>query len=255
MLAGKVHFGAAQFDRHLIEEFDGAIEGEGGRLFLDGVSANCYGGDLTGTASMLPSVAEDGQKNTLFKVSFNLSDADAAAAAKVNEIEGLSGRLNATIDLSIVVGADASFRAAGALKIRDGQIGELPGMLSVLNLFRLRGLDAPAFHTVVLTYGIAEGTFHAYELNLLGKILSLYGKGTVDRDKQMDFTFRMEIGPRVHIPGVMDLWNVLKEKAVPITVEGDLNDPVWRMNPLISVARIVQGTLGKLIPRKPQPQD
>ena len=219
-----------------------------GGILVEGISADCYGGKLIGTVSV--SGGAGSNEPMEFSGAVNLVDADLARIVEHRFKQRVSGRLTASGTFSGRLSDSCEFHAVGAMTIREGEIGKLPGILAVLNLFRFYGLDAPAFHDVELVYELKDGKLYAHEINFTGDILSLRGHGEVDRDGKMSFRFIPEIGPKVNIPGLGKLLDFVKEKAIPITVRGGPDDPIWHMNPVLSVTRTVQDLLQDLLPLK-----
>ena len=247
---GRLHLNEAVVDRKRLSDVKAVFQSRTDALVVEGISANCYGGKLTGTVAVSGQIGNTQTTPTTFRGTVNLSEADVTKIIDDADVQGLSGRLNASSTFSGSLAEEPTFAAIGAMTIREGEIGELPGILAALNLFRLSGRDAPAFHGMELAYEITGGTLYAYEMNLLGDILSLYGKGTMDKDKKIKFRFVPEIGPRVNVPGLSNILNLIKEKTIPVTVEGDLDDPIWRVNPIFSLTRLVQGVFRGLVPVK-----
>ena len=132
------------------------------------------------------------------------------------------------------------FHSAGRMTVRNGKIGELPGVFAVLNIFRLHGLDAPAFHSVQLVYEMEDEKLRCHELNLLGGMFSLYGNGAVAEDGRIDFRFRPEFGPRLDLPIVTPLLNMIKDRTLAISVKGTQQEPVWQLNPLLTIIETVR---------------
>ena len=132
-----------------------------------------------------------------FRGQLFLTDASVRDIIQGTDIKGMSGRLNAASEFSGSLSNPQNFSATGAMTIREGQIGALPGILSFLNLLQLKRLGAAAFNDMELSYEIKGSTLIANELDLLGTLISLYGSGTMEKDgKQMDFKFRVEIRPQ-----------------------------------------------------------
>jgi len=243
---GTVSVAGLSIGRTTVSNLRASFRSRGGHLAVEGVSADCYGGKLIGAVS--GSRAADSEGAVQFSGVVNLADADAGRILEHQGKKPMAGRLNASGTFSGRFSDALEFSSLGAMTIRDGEIGELPGVLAVLNLFRFYGLDAPAFHSVELVYELKNQRLRAHEINLLGDILSLYGHGEVDREGKVNFRFRSEIGPRVNIPGLGTLLDIVKDKVIPITVRGDYDDPVWQINPVLSMTRTLQGLLQDLIP-------
>ena len=231
----------------------GTFFSRGGVLRLEDVAADCFGGRLAGSLAIRGDADEAHVTADEFRGELFLTDASVRDIIEGTDIKGMSGRLSAASEFSGSLSNPQSFRASGAMTIREGQIGALPGILSVLNLLQLKKLGAAAFHDMELSYQIKGSTLIANELNLIGTLMSLYGSGTMEKDgKQMDFKFRVEVGPKLpRIPLVSQLLDVLdwiKGTVFPVEVSGDYSDPVWRLNPALSLTRSIQSGIAQLVP-------
>jgi len=219
-----------------LTDINGVFESGAGGVRIRNVSGRCYGGSLSGSVE-LSAVAKDAQKPLTLHGVFSLAGADAEAVARLYGIKGITGRLDAHCTVSGEIGEQVSFDGAGTLTVRDGKIGHLPGTLSVLNLVRLQALRAPAFHTLELAYAIEKGRIHVSSLNLLGDVLSLYGRGVVRDDGRLHFRFRPEFVGESRLLGVDRLIDALKETVMPITLEGEPRKVVWKLGWLTPLDR------------------
>ena len=187
-------------------------------------------------------------RNT-FTGKVSLYNADIAQVLADSGGESISGRVSATSKINAELVTGGAFGAVGGMDIRSGRIGELPGLLGVLNLFVLNRPDAPVFHTLEVAYELRGPEMTIYEINLLGEILSLYGKGFISEDKKLMFRFTPEFGPQLpRIPVVTDLLSMVKGNLIPLTIRGDYNDPVFMVNPLMPVTNIMQTVFGQIAP-------
>jgi hypothetical protein len=120
-----------------------------------------------------------------------------------------------------------------------------------LNLLQLRGLHAPAFHALEMKYRVEGGRVVADEFNLIGSIFSLYGKGSLDKDNKVNFKFLPEVGPKTpYIPGISEFVRFIKGAVIPVSVEGNARDPVWQLNPALSLTGTIQKLVAEIIPLK-----
>ena len=195
-IRGRFDVAQASFQGVQMEGLRGAFFSSGGVLRLEDVAADCFGGRLAGSLAIRDDADKAHAAADEFRGELFLTDASVREIIQGTDIKGMSGRLNAASGFSGSLSNPQSFRATGAMTIRDGQIGALPGILSVLNLLQLKKLGAAAFHDMELAYEIKGSTLIANELNFIGSLLSLYGSGTMETDaKQMDFKFSVEMAP------------------------------------------------------------
>jgi hypothetical protein len=211
--------------------------------------AGCYDGKLTGTLRVDP--RDEWTNLRPFSGSMYLSDARVEQITEDRQANPITGDLSAATTFRGTVGENADFHAIGAMAVRDATIGELPGILSPLNFLVLKKADEPTFNAMELSYVIEGDKLVAEEINFLGSLVSLYGKGTVDKEGKVDFKFIHEFGPRLpKIPILNQLITFIKSNTIPIRVEGAYNDPVLRLNPILSLTRVVQRVFLSLVPQR-----
>ena len=214
-------------------------------LELQKVRGECYKGLITGGAS-IHGVGKKGV--TKFYSYFRLRDLNIGELTKASPIpvEHMEGILGAENSFS-GEGDVNQLRGYGSIQIRKGKLGELPRLLGLMNLFRLASINAPAFHSADIKYEVSGDHILVRDISLKGDVLSLHGKGEVTNGK-LDFRFVPEVGPRLPLIGtIMDktrineLIRILKNRLIPVKLKGSYADPIWRLDPLTSVARTVQG--------------
>lgn len=235
---------ATQFERIPLANTSLAFYWRDNKMFVKDLVSDCYGGTLTGTAMLNLAVPRNE-----FTGKVALYNADISQVLADSGGESISGRVSATSKISAELVTGGAFNAVGGMVIRSGRIGELPGVLGVLNLLVLNRPDAPVFHTLEVAYELRGSELTIYEINLLGEILSLYGKGVITEDKKLMFRFTPEFGPQLpRIPWISDLLDMLKGNLIPLTIRGDYNDPVFMVNPLMPVTNIMQTIFGQIAP-------
>ena len=248
-LRGRIALDEALVKGNRLTNVAATYHSDGQTVRIEDVSADCYGGKITGSLTIPGVPDERGAMVGMCRGTVALKGADVVQILKNKKTE-ISGKFDATGEFSCRLGESGSFRCKGTIKIREGEIGQLPGMLAFLNLFRLCGLDAPAFHTVELVYEIVGKTLYAREINLLGPIVSLYGKGEIAEDGTLNFRFRPQLGPEFYVPFFTRLVRTISENTVPVTVRGKFDEPVWGGNWLVSIFQTFSEIIQKLIPVK-----
>ncbi len=250
---GRFDVAQAKFQGVQMQGLRGTFFSRGGVLRLEDVAADCFGGLLGGSLAIRGDADETQVTADEFRGELFLTDASVQDIIQGTDMKGMSGRLNAESEFSGSLSNPQRFRASGAMTIREGKIGALPGILSVLNLLQLKKLDAAAFHDMEMSYEIRGSTLIANELNFIGSLVSLYGSGTMGKDgKQMNFKFRVGLGPKLpRIPIVAQLLDVLdwiKGTVFPVELKNDYSDPVVRFNPVLSLTRSIQAGIAQLVP-------
>jgi hypothetical protein len=262
IIRGRFNAAQTSFQGVRMEGLRGSFFSRGPLLRLEDLAGDCFGGRLTGNLALREDDDEAQVTGGKFQGELFLTDANVEEVIQGTDMKGMRGRLNALSEFSGSLSDPQDFRATGAMTIREGQIGALPGILSVLNLLQLKKLGAAPFQEMELSYQIRGSRLIANELNFIGSLLSLYGSGTMGKDgKQMNFKFRADVGPQLpRIPlfsQLLDLLEWIKGNVIPIEVRGDYSDPVWRLNPVLSLTRWIQSGVAQLVPPdflKPSPE-
>jgi hypothetical protein len=248
---GRFNVAQAVFQGVQMAGLRGTFFSRGGEMRLEDVAADCFAGRLAGSLAIRGGADEANVTADEFRGELFLTEASVRDIIQGTDIKGMSGRLNAASWFSGSLSNPQDFHATGAMTIREGQIGALPGILSVLNLLQLKKLGAAAFHDVEMAYEIKGSMLIANELNFIGSLLSLYGSGAVGKDgKQMDFKFTPDIGPKLlpNIPLLSQLLDWVKGSVFPIEIGGDYSDPVWQLNPVLALTRTIQSGIAQLVP-------
>ena len=242
-----------------LDDLAAAFQSDGDQLRVEGLVAKCYGGDVSGGVTVTG--LRDPAVPVRYTGAANVTDADLAGVTKARMKEPVEGILTVSSTFRGEIAERSEFQSAGRMTVRDSRIGELPGLFAVLNLFRFHGLDAPAFHSVQLVYEMKDDAFRCHELNLLGDMLSLYGNGTVVQDGRIDFRFRPELGARREMPLITGLVDMIKDRTISISVKGTQEEPVWRLNPVLTIIEAVRALTrdlatpgGKAGPPRPTPE-
>ena len=216
-------------------EADYASDNKG--LTVRNITGNFHGGKLAGALSVPWAGKGEGGRATNGTV--EVVDADAESVARVYKLDRVAGRLDVTGAFRGELAHAKMMHCRGALTVREGAIGSLPGVLNVLHLLRLRRLDAPAFHRLELDYEFMKGEFIAHQFNLYGDALTLYGASVVGKDKKTYFRFRPELVPEFEVPGIGETLNVLKDALMPVTLRGSGEKRAWRLEGVLRATEIV----------------
>jgi len=216
----------------------GRFESDPRGVRIRDLAARCYGGSVSGNVE-LPTPPEGQSRPPPFRAILSLASADASDIARAYGIGGITGRLDANCTVNGALDENPTLVGAGTLTVQ-GEIGQLPGTLSVINLLRLQGLRAPAFHTLQLEYAIENSLTRVSTLNLLGDALSLYGQGVAREDGRIHLRFRPEFVGESRLPAVGQLIDTLKQTALPIRLEGEPGRVVWKLGWLTPIDRAVR---------------
>lgn len=155
---------------------------------------------------------------------------DASLERLVAEMHGVSraykGRLDGSIRLRGSRAGSHALSGRGGLRLREAAIHELPLVVAMLKLLRVRLPDRNAFGSCQVDYRV-EGP-HAYldTVELSGDAVSLVGSGELDFDGGVHMTFRSIMGDsREQLPVMKRLVGGASGQFMLIHVDGQLTDP------------------------------
>jgi 4-amino-4-deoxy-L-arabinose transferase-like glycosyltransferase len=212
-------------------------------LRISGIDAGFYGGRFKGNATILKSGVSGG---------FTITDANMKKVAGAYKLEDVTGRFDMAGTLTAHMGKDADMRVQGAATIRDGHIGRLPGLLNALRLLHIGSTTTLDFHEFRLAYDYDKGNLKANRIELLGDLLTLYGLGTIYRSGRIAMRFQPEVIDENSYMGIGPLVEIIKNSLVPITLEGTMEKPVWRVDSILTPSGIYSRIFGRKSPAEPE---
>ena len=136
------------------------------------------------------------------------------------------GRVFGSIEVSGTRTGTHSLRGDGQLRLRDADIYELPLVVAMLKVLRVKPPDRNAFGSSHVQFRI-EGP-HAYldEIELAGDAISLVGNGEVDFDGNLQMTFRSIMGDaETQLPAMKRMLGGASGQFLLLHVDGTLGEP------------------------------
>jgi hypothetical protein len=129
-------------------------------------------------------------------------------------------------------------KVRGKMQIRKGKLGELPSVF-----FKSGGLaNAKSFTDANLEYEIANNRAQISKADLTSPVFSLRGKGYITLDGHLQMEFRPEFGSgKGGIPIFGDILKMVVKGVIPVTLTGTLDDPHWKVDPLLPLTKLVKG--------------
>ncbi len=206
-------------------------------LHIEDVSAECFQGRLR--AELHAEHADDEPSIIRFDGSFDLEDADVEQAFPHREDASLAGKLRTSCRFTGSLDDVVRLSAEGEMILSEARLVAVPGILAVVNLFHMRGLDAPLFHTAKLVYELRDDLTVAHELNLIGDTLSLNGSGRMDANEGGVFNFHASVPEDSPMSGL---------GLLPITVRCGKDDALSKSNPVRTMAEAIRTMVGELLP-------
>lgn len=163
-----------------------------------------------------------------FRMSAELSDADLArlSAEWLGTSQRHRGRVHGAIDVSGSRSGSHSLSGKGNVRLRDADIYELPLVLALLKMLRVKAPDRNAFGSSYVDYRIEGPRFYLDNIELSGDAISLVGKGELDFEGNTHMTFRSIMGDsQQQLPVMKRMLGGASGQFMLIHVDGTLADP------------------------------
>jgi hypothetical protein len=136
------------------------------------------------------------------------------------------GRVFGSLEVSGSRAGAHSLVGRGQLRLRDADIYELPVVVALLKVLRVKAPDRNAFSSSLVDFRI-EGP-HAYldNIELAGDAISLVGNGEIDFDSNVHMTFRSIMGDaQTQLPVMKRVLGGASGQFMLIHVDGTLASP------------------------------
>ena len=148
----------------------------------------------------------------------------------------VAGRSFAVLKLTGNYLGQHSYRGDGMVQLRDAEIYELPVVLSLLKILKVKQINRTAFDSSNVDFTVEGDKIDLKKIELLGDAISLIGNGqlTTDRDVNLNFYSVMGRG-RLNIPLLTDLYRASSQRILWINVDGTLDNPQFHRNVLPQV--------------------
>jgi hypothetical protein len=178
-----------------------------------------------------------------FSVACTLEDADLARLA--GDVTGggqnYHGRVHAGLRVRGSRAGSHSLVGEGQVRLGDADIYELPVMVALLKILRVKVPDRSAFTSSVVDFRI-EGP-HAYldNIELSGDAISLVGNGEVDFDSNVNLVLRPIMGEaQSQLPAMKRVLGGASGQFLLVHVDGTLADPLTSTEAFPTLAAAAQ---------------
>lgn len=163
-----------------------------------------------------------------YEIHVELTQADLAEAARsaVPGRQNLQGKIWASADLR---GSGRNLNAVGGrghVALREAEIYELPLIVALLKILRIREPDTKAFNSCDLDFRVEGNHIYFDPIHLSGDAISLEGSGEMDLHSAIRLTFRAMLGrTEERLPIIGDLLGGASQQIMLIHVGGTLEAP------------------------------
>jgi hypothetical protein len=186
------------------------------------MTADAYGGSLAANA-----VVQHGQ-NPRYELDLALGGVNLArfASERLGGTDGLSGIVSGKLTLSGTGQSPQSLRGSGEMHVVDGNIYELPFLVTLLKVLKNRTPTSTAFDRSDMRFAIQGEHIQFQQLNLLGDALSLYGNGETNFNRDLNLVFYTLIGPAdLPIPLWKSFAGQVSQQGLQLKVVGKWDAP------------------------------
>ena len=195
----------------------------GGTLLVDGSVAAGEGGGFSVTAA--------------------LADADLGRLA--GDLCGgphrYQGRVQGGIEIRGSRAGSHSLVGQGQVRLADADIYELPVMVALLKILRVRVPDRNAFTSSVVDFRVEGPRAYLDNIELSGDAISLVGNGEVDFDSHLNLTLRPIMGEaQSQLPAMKRLLGGASGQFMLVHVDGTVAEPLTTTEAFPTLAAAVQ---------------
>jgi hypothetical protein len=186
------------------------------------LTADAYGGSLTANA-VLRHGANPGYELDLALGGVNLG---RFANERLGGTGGLSGTVSGKIMLTGTGRSLQMLSGGGEMHVVDGNIYQLPFLVSLLKVLKNRTPSSTAFDRCDMRFAVQGEYIQFQRLNLLGDALSLYGNGETNFNRDLNLVFYTLIGPAdLPIPLWKSFAGQVSQQGLQLKVVGKWDDP------------------------------
>ena len=201
------------------------------------VSARMAGGTL-----LLDGSVAAGEPGT-FAVAASLAEAnlERLAGETLSTAHPYHGRVFGTVEVSGSRAGAHSLAGRGQLRLRDADIYELPVVVALLKMLRVKAPDRNAFGSSIVDFRIEGPRAYLDNVELSGDAISLVGNGEIDFDSSVHMTFRSIMGDSAtQLPVMKRVLGGASGQFMLIHVDGTLAHPEMTSEAFPTLAAAIQ---------------
>lgn len=245
---------ASLFDRDLTElttpwTFARTANGDG-YLALDRMTANVYGGKLSGRTEVQFAGGRTEFSITSLIQGMSLASFINAGRRTPAEVDA-RGTVNANLYLTGETGGLDTLRGGGRFEIVEGWLYKLPIIIAILNVLELSGEPGDAFDEAAAEFYIAGDRVTFRDIVVKGGVLALVGEGVMTLpDLAVDFRLVNVPGSWwARLPLIEDVMKGTVREFVEIRVNGPITQPSVRTQAIPRITDEVKRLFERRRPR------
>ena len=201
------------------------------------VSARVAGGTLL----LDGSVAAGDPGGFAVAASLGHADLERLAGDTLSSAHPYRGRVFSTVEVSGSRGGAHSLAGRGQVRLRDADIYELPLVVAMLKMLRVKAPDLNAFGSSIVDFRIEGPRAYLDNIELSGDAISLVGNGEIDFDSNVHMTFRSIMGDSAtQLPAMKRVLGGASGQFMLIHVDGTLPHPEMTSEAFPTLAAAIQ---------------
>jgi len=178
-----------------------------------------------------------------FTVAVSLADADLEriTADLAGGPTASRGRVHGVVEVSGSRAGSHSLTGQGQVRLRDADLYELPVIVALLKILRVKAPDRTAFESSMVDFRIEGPRAYLDTIELSGDAISLVGAGEIDLDSNIKLTFRPIMGEsETQLPAMKRLLGGAGGQFMLVHVDGTLGEPLTSTEAFPTLAAAVQ---------------
>jgi hypothetical protein len=157
---------------------------------------------------------------------FTRLSGDALEAGPATEARRYRGRLSGSLELSGSRAGTHSLAGRGQMRLKDATIQELPVVVALLKVLRVKAPDRNAFGSSFADFRIEGPHVYLDSIELAGDAISLVGTGELDLDGNVHLVFRSIMGDsQEQLPVMKRVLGGASGQFLLIHVDGTIAQP------------------------------
>ena len=123
-----------------------------------------------------------------------------------------------------------SLYGLGTVQLRDAKIYQLPVVLSLLKILRVKEVTTNAFDTSNINFQLRGDRINLQRIELIGDAISLIGNGKLNLNREIDLNFYSVVGRNDYIPLLSEIVELGAQQIMWINIRGPLENPQTYQN-------------------------
>lgn len=234
---GQVRIDSMHVDDFQITAIEGPFSLDGDRLLLGSQSRDSLGrGDTPETTKSIEGKLFDGRisidgncvlttGNFLVGLKMDSARVPTALADFGHSDNSLTGTFHGSTKLQGTLGRMDLLNGTGSARLNDANLYQLPFLVQVLNLLRVKPSEDVAFTDGNVDFALDGQTITFTDLQLWGDLVALQGGGTMDRLREVDLTFNTRVSPQNTFSQIVRPLRSKRYTLWTVDVRGPIHSP------------------------------